>query len=163
VFQYGWLGSLFDVRAGPIEAFIPVILFAIVFGLSMDYEVFLVSRIHEAWTRRRDPTAALIEGVGSTGRVVTAAATIMVCVFVSFVLGDQRVVKLFGLSLASAVFLDAFVVRSLLLPSVLTLLGRRAWALPSAFERHLPRIVIDAPDAGARLPHPTTPALDEAR
>jgi putative drug exporter of the RND superfamily len=155
VFQYGWLGGLFNVRAGPIEAFIPVILFAIVFGLSMDYEVFLVSRIHEAWTRRRDPTAAVIEGVGSTGRVVTAAATIMVCVFVSFVLGDQRVVKLFGLSLASAVFLDAFVVRSLLLPSVLTLLGRRTWTLPSALERRLPRLEIESP-------RPPEPALEEA-
>jgi RND superfamily putative drug exporter len=151
VFQYGWLGGLFNVRAGPIEAFIPVILFAIVFGLSMDYEVFLVSRIHEAWLRRRDPTAAMIEGVGSTGRVVTAAATIMVCVFVSFVLGDQRIVKLFGLTLASAVFLDAFVVRSLLLPAVLTLLGRRTWALPRAFERRLPHITLEAP----------TPALEE--
>jgi putative drug exporter of the RND superfamily len=144
VFQYGWLGGVFNVKAGPIEAFIPVILFAIVFGLSMDYEVFLVSRIHEAWSRHRDPTAAVVEGVGSTGRVVTAAATIMVCVFVSFVLGDQRVVKLFGLGLASAVFLDAFVVRSLLLPSVLTLLGRRTWALPKPLERRLPRVAIEA-------------------
>jgi RND superfamily putative drug exporter len=151
VFQYGWLGGLFNVRAGPIEAFIPVILFAIVFGLSMDYEVFLVSRVREAWLRRRDPTAAMIEGVGSTGRVVTAAATIMVCVFISFVLGDQRIVKLFGLSLASAVFLDAVVVRSLLLPAVLTLLGRRTWTLPQAFEQRLPRIAIEAP----------APALEE--
>jgi RND superfamily putative drug exporter len=150
VFQYGWLGGLFGVKAGPIEAFIPVILFAIVFGLSMDYEVFLVSRIREAWTRRRDPTAALVDGLGSTGRVVTAAATIMVCVFVSFLLGDQRVVKLFGLTLASAVFLDAFVVRSLLLPSVLALLGRRTWALPTPLERRLPRIAIEAPVEPAR-------------
>jgi RND superfamily putative drug exporter len=147
VFQYGWLGSFFNVKAGPIEAFIPVILFAIVFGLSMDYEVFLVSRIHEAWLRRKDPTAALVDGFGSTGRVVTAAATIMVCVFVSFVLGDQRVVKLFGLSLASAVFLDAFVVRSLLLPSILALFGRRTWALPKALERRLPHVAIEASDA----------------
>jgi putative drug exporter of the RND superfamily len=161
VFQYGWLGGFFNVKAGPIEAFIPVILFAIVFGLSMDYEVFLVSRIHEAWTRRRDPTAALIDGVGSTGRVVTAAATIMVCVFISFVLGDQRVVKLFGLSLASAVFLDAFVVRSLLLPAVLTLLGRRTWSLPRAFERRLPRIAVERPSSG-EFGNPATPAFDEA-
>src|SRR5581483_10434128 len=131
---------------GPIEAFIPVILFAIVFGLSMDYEVFLVSRIHEACVRRRDPDQALVEGLGSTGRVVTAAATIMVCVFVSFVLSDQRIVKLFGLGLASAVFLDAFVVRSLLLPSVLTLLGRRTWSLPRGIERRLPAIAIDPPE-----------------
>jgi putative drug exporter of the RND superfamily len=160
VFQYGWLGGLFNVTAGPIEAFIPVILFAIVFGLSMDYEVFLVSRIHEAWTRRKDPTAALVDGLGSTGRVVTAAATIMVCVFVSFVLGDQRVVKLFGLSLASAVFLDAFVVRSLLLPSVLALLGRRTWALPRLLERRLPHIAIDAARPPTR-PVASVPAIAE--
>jgi RND superfamily putative drug exporter len=144
VFQKGWLGSVFNVTAGPIESFIPVILFAIVFGLSMDYEVFLVSRIHEAWARRRDPTAALIDGVGSTGRVVTAAATIMVCVFISFVLGDDRIVKMFGLGLASAVFLDAFVVRSLLLPAVLTLLGDRTWKLPRLLDRRLPHIEIDS-------------------
>jgi putative drug exporter of the RND superfamily len=162
VFQYGWLGSLFNVRPGPIEAFIPVILFAIVFGLSMDYEVFLVSRIHEAWIKRRDPTAALVDGVGSTGRVVTAAATIMVCVFVSFVLGDQRVVKLFGLSLASAVFLDAFVVRSLLLPSVLTLLGRRTWSLPRALDRRLPRVAVESPSVSVGPRQPNAPAFDEA-
>jgi RND superfamily putative drug exporter len=143
VFQDGWLGGLLGVRAGPIEAFIPVFLFAIVFGLSMDYEVFLVSRIHEAWTRERDADAALIDGLGSTGRVVTAAATIMVCVFLSFVLGDMRVVKLFGLSLATAVFLDAFVVRSLLLPSVLALLGDRTWRLPRILDRRLPRVVVE--------------------
>jgi RND superfamily putative drug exporter len=146
IFQYGWLGGFFNVTPGPIEPFIPVIVFAIVFGLSMDYEVFLISRIHEAWTRRRDPTAALIDGLGSTGRVVTAAATIMVCIFVSFVLGDQRVIKLFGVSLASAVFLDAFVVRSLLLPSVLTLLGKRTWAFPRFIDRRLPRIAIERPE-----------------
>jgi putative drug exporter of the RND superfamily len=145
VFQKGWLGDLFGVTPGPIESFIPVILFAIVFGLSMDYEVFLVSRIHEAWTRRQDSTAALIDGVGSTGRVVTAAATIMVGVFISFVLGDDRIVKMFGLGLASAVFLDAFVVRSLLLPAVLTLSGERTWKLPHALERRLPRIALEAP------------------
>ncbi|MCW3056630.1 MAG: family transporter, partial [Solirubrobacterales bacterium] len=127
IFQWGWLGSLFNVKGGPIEAFIPVMLFAIVFGLSMDYEVFLVSRIHEEWTRRRDAGQAVTRGLASTGRVITAAATIMICVFLSFAVGDQRVLKLFGLSLASAVFLDAFVVRSLLLPSVLGILGDRTW------------------------------------
>jgi putative drug exporter of the RND superfamily len=161
VFQYGWLGGLFNVKSGPIEAFIPVFLFAIVFGLSMDYEVFLISRIHEAWLSRRDPTAAMVEGVGSTGRVVTAAATIMVCVFISFVLGDQRVVKLFGLSLASAVLLDAFVVRSLLLPSVLTLLGRRAWALPGALERRLPHLAIEPMVRGAAASLVPEPALED--
>jgi RND superfamily putative drug exporter len=146
IFQWGWLGSFFNVKGGPIEAFIPVMLFAIVFGLSMDYEVFLVSRIHEEWTRRGDASEAVTRGLASTGRVITAAATIMICVFASFALGDQRVLKLFGVSLASAVFLDAFVVRSLLLPSVLELLGRRAWALPDWLGRRLPHLAIDRPE-----------------
>jgi len=143
IFQWGWLGGLFNVKGAPIQAFIPVMLFAIVFGLSMDYEVFLVSRIHEEWTRSREPHQAVRQGLSSTGRVVTAAATIMICVFLSFVLGGERVLELFGLSLASAVFLDAFVVRCLLLPSVLQLLGRRTWALPGWLEHRLPHIAID--------------------
>ncbi len=147
VFQWGWFGGVLSIEGGPIEAFIPVLLFAIVFGLSMDYEVFLVSRIHEEWIRRRDASAAVVEGVSSTGRVITAAAAIMVCVFISFVLGDERVLKLFGLSLASAVFLDAFIVRSLLLPSVLELLGRATWTLPDWLERRLPHLAIEAPTA----------------
>jgi RND superfamily putative drug exporter len=151
IFQWGWLGGLFGVSGAPIQAFIPVMLFAIVFGLSMDYEVFLVSRIHEEWTRTRDPKRAVRTGLASTGRVVTAAATIMICVFVSFAVGDERVVKLFGLSLASAVFLDAFVVRSLLLPSVLQLLGRRTWTLPAWVDKRLPHIAIDR-DLGAAGP-----------
>jgi putative drug exporter of the RND superfamily len=154
IFQWGWLGSFFNVTGGPIEAFIPVMLFAIVFGLSMDYEVFLVSRIHEEWTRRRDATEAVTRGLASTGRVITAAATIMICVFLSFALGDQRVLKLFGLSLASAVFLDAFVVRSLLLPSVLELLGRRTWAMPPWLGRRLPHLAIDRPEALIPAPGP---------
>ncbi|HEV3033996.1 MAG TPA: MMPL family transporter [Solirubrobacteraceae bacterium] len=143
IFQWGWFGSLFNVRGAPIQAFIPVMLFAIVFGLSMDYEVFLVSRIHEEWTRKGDAHQAARQGLASTGRVITAAATIMICVFLSFVVGGERVLELFGLSLASAVFLDAFVVRSLLLPSVLQLLGQRTWALPSWLEHRLPHIAID--------------------
>ncbi len=152
IFQWGWLGSFFNVKGGPIEAFIPVMLFAIVFGLSMDYEVFLVSRIHEEWTRRGDASEAVTRGLASTGRVITAAATIMICVFASFALGDQRVLKLFGVSLAVAVFLDAFVVRSLLLPSVLELLGRRTWALPAWLERRLPHLAIDRAEAPVPTP-----------
>jgi RND superfamily putative drug exporter len=144
IFQWGWLGGVLHVTGGPIEAFIPEILFAIVFGLSMDYEVFIVSRIHEEWLRRRDASAAVHHGMASTGRLITAAATIMICVFASFALGDSRDVKLFGLSLASAVFLDAFVVRSLLLPSVLHLLGPRTWWMPNWLKRHTPRIAIEA-------------------
>ncbi len=155
IFQWGWLGSVFDVKGAPIEAFIPVMLFAIVFGLSMDYEVFLISRIHEEWTRTRDAHEAVTHALASTGRVITAAATIMICVFLSFVVGGQRVVELFGLSLASAVFLDAFVVRSLLLPSVLHILGARTWGLPVWLDRRLPHIAIDR-DLG------TEPALEPA-
>src|SRR4051794_4133657 len=147
IFQWGWLGGLFGVQGGPIDAFIPVLLFAIVFGLSMDYEVFLVSRIHEEWTRRRDPSQAVTHGLASTGRVITAAATIMVFVFLSFVLGSLRPVKLFGLSLASAVFLDAFVVRCLLVPAALELLGRATWFLPGRLDRLLPHLNIDPPEA----------------
>ncbi len=140
LFQYGWLG----VDPGPIDAWIPVILFAVVFGLSMDYEVFLVSRIHEEWIRRRDPSRAVIEGLATTGRVITAAATIMVCVLLAFVLLPERQIKIFGVSLASAVFLDAFVVRSMLLPAVLELMGRRTWWLPAGIGRRLPRLSPDA-------------------
>ena len=131
IFQWGWLGELIGVQHGPIESFIPVMLFAIVFGLSMDYEVFLDlahPRALDADARHR---RAVAEGLALTGRVVTAAAAIMVCVFLSFMLGEDRIIKEFGLSLASAVFLDALVVRCLLLPAVLTLVGAATWWLPA--------------------------------
>jgi len=144
VFQWsGWGGSLFSTSAGPIESFIPVMLFAIVFGLSMDYEVFLVSRIHERWTITKDSRRAVGEGLALTGRVVTAAAAIMVCVFLSFMLGEDRVIKEFGLSLATAVFLDALVIRCLLLPATLHLLGDVTWRIPSWLDRLLPRVNIE--------------------
>jgi RND superfamily putative drug exporter len=149
VFQHGWLGGLVGVEPGPIEPWLPVMLFAIVFGLSMDYEVFLVSRIHEEWIRRRDPSRAVTDGLATTGRVITAAATIMICVFLAFVLGPHRQVKEFGLSLACAVFLDAFVVRSLLLPAVLELLGRRTWAFPNGLSRRLPRMATEPAPGGS--------------
>jgi putative drug exporter of the RND superfamily len=149
VFQHGWLAGLVGVDKGPIESWIPVMLFAIVFGLSMDYEVFLVSRIHEEWTKRRDASLAVQEGVATTGRVITAAATIMICVFLAFVLLPERQVKMFGLSLASAVFLDAFVIRSLLLPAVLELLGRRTWWLPKRVGRRLRLPTEPAPNPAA--------------
>jgi putative drug exporter of the RND superfamily len=143
VFQYGWLSTLVGVDKGPIETWLPVMLFAIVFGLSMDYEVFLVSRIHEEWTRHRDPSRAVVDGLATTGRVITAAATIMICVFLAFVLLPERRVKMFGLSLATAVFLDAFVIRSLLMPAVLELLGRWTWWFPSRLGRRLPRLATE--------------------
>jgi putative drug exporter of the RND superfamily len=143
IFQWGWLPGLLGVSPGPIESFIPVMLFAIVFGLSMDYEVFLISRIHEQWTHTRDHRRAVGEGLALTGRVVTAAAAIMVCVFLSFMLGENRVIKEFGLSLASAVFLDAVVIRCLLLPAVLELVGERTWWIPAWLDRILPRVNIE--------------------
>jgi RND superfamily putative drug exporter len=143
IFQWGWLGSLFGVQQGPIESFIPVMLFAIVFGLSMDYEVFLVSRIHERWTHTRENSRAVAEGLALTGRVVTAAAAIMVCVFLSFMLGEDRIIKEFGLSLASAVFLDALVVRCLLLPATLDIVGRITWSLPASLDRLLPQLNVE--------------------
>jgi putative drug exporter of the RND superfamily len=143
IFERGWLGGLIGVQPGPIEAFIPVMVFAIVFGLSMDYEVFLVSRIHEEWRHRSDATAAVREGVASTGRVITAAAAVMVAVFISFATGDERALKLFGVALATAVFLDAIVIRSILMPAVLELFGRRTWAFPKSFDRRLPRLGIE--------------------
>jgi len=160
IFQQGFMASLFGIQEGPIEPWLPVMLFAIVFGLSMDYEVFLISRIHEEWTHRRDAKRAVREGLGVTGRVITAAATIMICVFLSFVTGDDRGIKLFGLSLATAVFLDAFVVRSLLLPAVLYILDRHAWALPAWLERRLPNLAIERP-AAAEPKRRLEPAFDE--
>jgi RND superfamily putative drug exporter len=155
IFQWGWLDGLFGVTPGPIESFIPEVLFAIVFGLSMDYEVFIVSRIHEEWARSRDATAAIHHGMRTTGRLITAAAAIMICVFGSFALGDNRDVKLFGVSLATAVFLDAFVVRSLLLPSVLQILGSRTWWMPTWLSGRVPHLSID-PELGS-----LTPALED--
>jgi RND superfamily putative drug exporter len=155
IFERGWLGGLLGVQPGPIDAFIPVMVFAIVFGLSMDYEVFLVSRIHEEWQHRKDASAAVRQGLANTGRVITAAAGVMVVVFASFAAGDDRVLKLFGVAMATAVFLDAIVIRSILMPAVLELFGRWTWAFPSWFDRRLPRLAIEPVT-------PPAPALDEA-
>ncbi len=144
VFERGWLGSLFGTTKGPIDAFIPVLAFAIVFGLSMDYEVFLISRVHEEWEARRDASAAVREGLAHTGRVITAAAAVMVAVFGAFAISGNRTLAMFGLALASAVLLDAVVVRMVLLPAVLQLLGRVTWKLPRWLDRRLPRVTIEA-------------------
>jgi RND superfamily putative drug exporter len=117
--------------------------FAIVFGLSMDYEVFLMSRMHEEWERTGDAAYAMRHGLASTGRVITAAAAIMVCVFASFVLGDNLTIKLFGVGLASAVFLDAFLIRAILVPAIMAIMGARAWWLPRGLDRALPRLNVD--------------------
>jgi RND superfamily putative drug exporter len=154
VFQWGWLGSVVGISTtSPIAAFLPVMVFAIVFGLSMDYEVFLMSRMHEEWERTGDAAYAMRHGLASTGRVITAAAAIMVCVFASFVLGDNLTIKLFGVGLASAVFLDAFLIRAILVPAIMAIMGARAWWLPRGLDRALPRLNVD-PSAGEVAPEP---------
>ena len=143
VFQDGFLAELLSSGTGPVESFVPVMVFAIVFGLSMDYEVFLVSRMHEEWLRTGDATRAVRNGLATTGRVVTAAATIMIVVFLTFALGPDRVIKEFGIGLAAAVFLDAFVIRCLLVPALMELAGERAWWLPSGLARRLPQVALE--------------------
>jgi len=145
VFQWGWLGSLFGLENGPIEPWIPVLMFAVVFGLSMDYEVFLVSRVREEWVNGNSASDAVADGIALTGRVISAAAAIMVCVFLAFMLGNQRTIKEFGFGLAVAVFLDAFVVRCVLLPAVLELLGERTWWLPKWLDTRLPHFDVEGP------------------
>jgi len=147
VFQNGVAASVLGVQKGPIEAWVPVIMFAVVFGLSMDYEVFLISRVRERWIIRRDASAAVGDGIALTGRVITAAAAIMVCVFLSFTLGDERTLTEFGFGLAVAVFLDALIVRCMLLPAVLELLGPVTWRLPRWLDALLPHINIEGSTA----------------
>jgi RND superfamily putative drug exporter len=144
VFQWGWGASLIGVdKTGPIEAFVPVLTFAILFGLSMDYEVFLVSRMYEEWHKRRDNEEAIVHGLAATGRTITAAAAIMVLVFGAFVLGGFRVIKLFGIALAAAVLLDAVIVRSVLIPGLMLVVGQANWAFPRALDRHLPHFNVE--------------------
>jgi RND superfamily putative drug exporter len=139
VFQEG----MFGVEPGPVEAFVPVMIFAIVFGLSMDYEVFLVSRIHEEWERTRDHALAVREGLAHTGSVITAAGAIMVAVFGAFMLSDDRMLQQFGLGLAVAIFVDAVIIRCLVVPAAMQLLGRRAWWLPAPLARLLPKVELE--------------------
>jgi RND superfamily putative drug exporter len=161
VFQWGWASDLIGVgKPGPIEAWAPMFLFAIVFGLSMDYEVFLLSRMKEEFNRTGDNTSAVADGVAATARVITAAALIMVFVFAAFVLGDDRSLKLFGLGMAVAVFLDATIVRMLLVPATMELLGAKNWWIPAWLDRVLPRIDVEgsqhspAPAASEENPEP---------
>ena len=144
IFQWGWGMRLIGVdRAGPVEAWAPMMLFAIVFGLSMDYEVFLLSRMKEEFDRTGDNATAVANGLAVTARVITAAALIMVCVFSAFVLGYDRQLKLFGLGMAVAVFVDATIVRMVLVPATMELLGARNWWLPNWLDRLLPHINVE--------------------
>ncbi len=135
--------GLFGVQSGPIEAFVPVLIFAIVFGLSMDYEVFLLSRMHEEWRRTGDAGFAVREGMASTGGVITAAAAIMIVVFGAFLFSPDRMLQQFGLGLAVAVLLDAVVIRCLIVPAVMRLFGRAAWWLPRPMDRRLPHLALE--------------------
>jgi RND superfamily putative drug exporter len=168
VFQHGWGSELIGVdRTGPIEAFLPVMVFAILFGLSMDYEVFLVSRIYEEWHKRGNNREAIMHGLAATGRTITAAAAIMVLVFGAFVLGGERVIKLFGIGLASAVFLDALIVRSVLVPGLMLLVGDRNWWLPAWLDRIVPRLNVEGqgstvPEREPGVTPPPRPAAENA-
>ena len=135
IFQWGWGAELLGIgKGGPIEPFIPVMLFAILFGLSMDYQVFLVSRMHEEWSHSKSNRRAITVGQGETGGIITAAAIIMIAVFGGFVLGDERAIKLMGLGLAVGVFLDAFVLRTVLVPALMHRLGNANWWFPTWLE-----------------------------
>ncbi len=152
IFQNGWLKNIVGIgKEGPIEAWVPMMLFAIVFGLSMDYEVFLLSRIKEEYDRGNDNSTAVSHGLAKTARLITAAAVIMICVFGSFVLSDLRVLKLVGFGLAFAVFIDATVVRLVLVPATMELLGDRNWWLPKMLE-WLPRIHVEGAVSPAGYP-----------
>jgi len=144
VFQWGWGASLIGVHETvPIMPLAPMLMFAILFGLSMDYEVFLLSRVREKYLKHRDPKRAVVEGVGSTARVITSAALIMIAVFGAFILDTDVVAKMFGVGLAVAVLLDVTLVRMVLVPAAMSLLGHRAWWLPKWLDRVLPNIDLE--------------------
>ena len=140
VFQWGWFSSVLNIEPAPIEPWAPMMLFAIVFGLSMDYEVFLLSAVKERYDETRDNHAAVLDGLSTTARVITAAAAIMVCVFASFMVADLRSIKLIGFGLAAAVFIDATIVRLVMVPATMELLGRWNWWLPRRLQRALPSV-----------------------
>jgi RND superfamily putative drug exporter len=169
VFQWGYAGSLIGLNGtSPVEAFLPVMLFAILFGLSMDYQVFLVSRMHEEYIKSGDNRIAVRNGLAATGKTITAAALIMILVFGSFILGGQRVIKEFGIGLAGGVFVDAVFIRMAVVPSVMMLIGRWNWWFPKSLDRWLPRVSVDADDlaggaVGAGVEDPEAPELVGAR
>jgi RND superfamily putative drug exporter len=160
IFQYGWLSE--DMNAGPggpIDAWIPVMLFAILFGLSMDYQVFLVSRMHEEWVHTKDNKRSVTVGQAETGGIITAAALIMIAVFMAFVISPGRQLKIFGTGLATAVFLDAFILRTMLVPSLMHMFGKANWFFPKWLDRITPRVSVEPPDEVVESPDdaPETP------
>jgi RND superfamily putative drug exporter len=167
-FQWGWGSEPLGLGgAGPVEAFLPVIMLSLLFGLSMDYQVFLVSRMHEEWSHTKDNRRAVTVGQASTGRVITAAATIMICVFIAFVFGGQRVIAEFGIGLAAAVLIDAFVIRTVLVPALMHMLGPANWWLPGWLDRLVPHVSVEPADPSATprpqprpLPVPVVEGVD---
>jgi RND superfamily putative drug exporter len=144
VFQWGWLKSLVGVtNTGPVSPFIPILMFAVLFGLTTDYQVFLVSRMQEEWLRRRDNALAVLTGQATTGRIITAAAAIMTVVFFAFTFTTDRTVKMIGLGMAAAVVADALIVRTVLVPAVMHMLGKTNWRIPAALDRILPRLDLE--------------------
>ena len=143
LFQWGWGSDITDVQPGPIEPWVPMMLFAVVFGLSMDYEVFLLSRIREEWRRTGDSRTSVADGLAATAKVITAAAAIMVVVFGSFMLEFERTMKMMGTGLAVAILFDATIVRMVLVPATMELLGDRNWWLPRWLDRILPNLDVE--------------------
>ncbi|MFF1393350.1 MMPL family transporter [Streptomyces sp. NPDC058287] len=161
IFQWGWGSEMLGLgRAGPIEPFLPVIMVSVLFGLSMDYQVFLVSRMYEEWLETRDNRRAVRVGLAETSRVINSAAVIMISVFLAFVLSGDRVIAMFGIALAAAVALDAFVLRTLLVPALMHMLGGANWWLPEWLDRRLPRISIEPSEC--REPHASIPGQHPA-
>jgi RND superfamily putative drug exporter len=144
VFQWGWGANILKAGTGPVESFLPAVMIAILFGLSMDYQVFLVSRMHEEWLNTNDNEEAIIRGQANTGRVITAAALVMICVFLSFAIGGQRVIAEFGIGLGGAVFIDAFVIRTILVPSLMHAIGKANWWMPKWLDRVVPHVAVEA-------------------
>ncbi|MGX7678758.1 MMPL family transporter [Jatrophihabitans sp. DSM 45814] len=158
IFQYGWGSDLMGAGpGGPIDAWIPVMLFAILFGLSMDYQVFLVSRMHEEWVHTKDNEQAVTVGQAETGGIITAAALIMIAVFLGFLVSPGRPIKIFGFGLAAAVFLDAFILRTMLVPSLMHMFGRANWYFPRWLDRITPRLSVEPPEESRPAGSPEAP------
>jgi RND superfamily putative drug exporter len=156
IFQWGFGSDLLGVGEGPIEAFLPVIMLSMLFGLSMDYQVFLVSRMHEEWVKGKDNATSVRNGLAETSRVINAAAVIMIAVFGSFVLSGQRAGAMFGVGLAGAVALDAFILRTMLVPALMHLFGKNNWWLPGWLDKRMPHLSVELPDKPVPAPRPAT-------
>jgi RND superfamily putative drug exporter len=158
IFQWGWGSEALGIgKGGPIDAFLPVLFFAILFGLSMDYQVFLVSRMHEEWVHTGDNARSVRTGQAETGGIITAAAFIMMAVFGGFLLADQRAIKLVGIGLGGAIFLDAFILRTVLVPSLMHALGRTNWYFPKWLDRITPQVSVEPHDDTWAIEHGEPP------